>query len=266
MKGGGAEAVEHVREDVAVRRACWAWVPLAMTLAPALAAEPPAAELFCEGAPAVTAKPAASPGSQIDWRDFEASVLLAVGALGAVVYVVRNEKRRDRALPPINWTPYVAGASLGVVFAISLLVFQRPLGVSAGVQLAARAIEGAVPGGGIAGGGATAPSQSVSWWPLWVLLGVTLGGASSARLRARDSKLVLPLPGANRVRTWMGAFGAGALLQVAAVIAGGCTSGLALSGGIVLAPAAFVFMAGMFIGGIPAASVAARWAAKGAAR
>jgi len=49
------------------------------------------------------------------------------------------------------------------------------------------------------------------------------------------------------------AFFGAVLVQVGAGIAGGCTSGLAISGGSVLAPAAFLFMAGMFAGGIPTA-------------
>ena len=48
-------------------------------------------------------------------------------------------------------------------------------------------------------------------------------------------------------------FAGAVLVQLGADIAGGCTSGLAISGGAVLAPAAFVFMAGMFAGGIPTA-------------
>lgn len=46
-----------------------------------------------------------------------------------------------------------------------------------------------------------------------------------------------------------------ATLEIVAGVAGGCTAGLAVSGGAVLAPGAFVFMAGMFAGGIPVA----RW-------
>ena len=44
-----------------------------------------------------------------------------------------------------------------------------------------------------------------------------------------------------------------ALIEYASAIAGGCTSGLALSGGIALAPGAFIFMAAMFATGIPTA-------------
>jgi hypothetical protein len=43
------------------------------------------------------------------------------------------------------------------------------------------------------------------------------------------------------------------LIELAAGIAGGCTASLGVSGGAVLAPGAFVFMAAMFAGGIPTA-------------
>ncbi|HXU79822.1 MAG TPA: YeeE/YedE thiosulfate transporter family protein, partial [Polyangia bacterium] len=153
--------------------------------------------------------------------------------------------------PSIVWTPYIAGAILGVVFALSLVAFGRPLGVSAGVQQGARLLASVVGKGGPA-----VPSPA-GLWALWVLAGVAMGGTLSAFLRARSGAPSMVAAGESRARTWLVAFGAGVLLQVAATLAGGCTSGLALSGGIVLAPAAFVFMAGMFIGGIPTAWVAA---------
>jgi uncharacterized membrane protein YedE/YeeE len=39
------------------------------------------------------------------------------------------------------------------------------------------------------------------------------------------------------------------ILQIGAGIAGGCTSGLALAGGVQLSPAAFLFIPGIFISG-----------------
>jgi hypothetical protein len=196
-----------------------------------------------------------SPSPSPHWRDLEVALLLSVGLAGALVYVVHNERRRRRAdATSIVWAPYVAGGALGVVFALSLVAFGRPLGVSAGVQQGARFLTGMVGLGKVA----PAPQSPASLWPLWVLTGVTMGGALSAFLRARsESAPSIVAARESRSRTWLVAFGAGVLLQVAATIAGGCTSGLALSGGIVLAPAAFVFMAGMFIGGIPTAWVAA---------
>jgi hypothetical protein len=222
---------------------------VALQVGGAKAADPPSPELFCEGAPGgskPSVPPSAAPSPH--WRDLELALALSVGLAGAVVYVVHNERRRRREdAPSIVWTPYVAGAVLGVVFALSLVAFGRPLGVSAGVQQGARLLASMV------GKGGTAVPSPAGLWPLWVLAGVAMGGALSAYLRARSgSASSIVAAGESRARTRLVAFGA----EVAATIAGGCTSGLALSGGIVLAPAAFVFMSGIFIGGIPTAWVA----------
>jgi hypothetical protein len=64
--------------------------------------------------------------------------------------------------------------------------------------------------------------------------------------------------GPSRAKRWGIAFLGGAVLQYAAGIAGGCTSGLAISGGMLLAPAAFLFIAGMFASGILTALIVYR--------
>ena len=61
--------------------------------------------------------------------------------------------------------------------------------------------------------------------------------------------------GASPARRWAVAFAAAVLIEYAAAIAGGCTSGLALSGGVVLAPGAYLFMVAMFATGIATASL-----------
>jgi hypothetical protein len=59
--------------------------------------------------------------------------------------------------------------------------------------------------------------------------------------------------GASVAKRWLIGFFGAALTEFAAGIAGGCTASLAVSGGAALAPGAFAFMIGMFVGGIPAA-------------
>jgi uncharacterized membrane protein YedE/YeeE len=56
--------------------------------------------------------------------------------------------------------------------------------------------------------------------------------------------------GAQPWKRWTMLFLGGIVLEYAAGIAGGCTSGLAISGGMLLAPSAFLFIAGMFASGI----------------
>jgi hypothetical protein len=74
--------------------------------------------------------------------------------------------------------------------------------------------------------------------------------AGTLRWRSMPDKQWGEAFGSSRAKRWGMAFLGGAVLQYAAGIAGGCTSGLAISGGMLLAPAAFLFIAGMFASGI----------------
>ena len=56
-------------------------------------------------------------------------------------------------------------------------------------------------------------------------------------------------------KRWLVLFLGAILLEYGAGIAGGCTSGLAISGGLQLTPSAFLFMVGMFASGIPTAMI-----------
>lgn len=195
-----------------------------------------------------------------------ANVVLAIVAvvLAFVLYLLRarlvparRPRRSLRAwLTAKSWSPYVAGAGLGIIVAISEGVCGRPLFASGAFdKLAAYVGKPLFPS-----------SQYYEYvvspgftWPVWLVVGVLAGSFLSSRLSGEarirwvpDTQWV-PRFGPSRTLRFALAFGGAALVQIGAGIAGGCTSGLAISGGAVLAPAAFVFMAGMFAGGIPTA-------------
>ena len=96
-------------------------------------------------------------------------------------------------------------------------------------------------------------------WELLVCAGMFVGAFASAlsgrqfRLRLMPDTQRRDVFGPSVARRWLIVFAGTAVIQIAAGIAGGCTASLAVSGGAVLAPGAFVFMAGMFAGGIPVA-------------
>jgi uncharacterized membrane protein YedE/YeeE len=104
-------------------------------------------------------------------------------------------------------------------------------------------------------------------WQAVVLVGVLLGALAASllsgtfRLRWMPDAGWVEAFGPRRSTRWALAFLGAFLVEVGAGIAGGCTSGLAVSGGVVLAPGAFVFMAGMFAAGIPTALLVA-WRAR----
>jgi hypothetical protein len=94
-----------------------------------------------------------------------------------------------------------------------------------------------------------------------VFFGGMLGAATSGTLLWGKKGSANPDPQWKRIfgpqvwKRWVLAFVGAIILEYAAGIAGGCTSGLAISGGMLLAPAAFLFIMGMFASGIVTALI-----------
>jgi uncharacterized membrane protein YedE/YeeE len=154
------------------------------------------------------------------------------------------------------WSPYVAGMGLGVVVTVSMGIFGHRLSGSGAYQHLS----------GFAGR-PIAPN-SMYWrhvvptgvtWDVFVLIGSLLGAFVAARLAGDFAIRTMPdrqwasVFGPSVALRWLLAFGGSLLAEFGGALAGGCTASLAVSGGAVFAPAAFVFMAGMFAGGIPTA-------------
>ncbi|BAS27200.1 YeeE/YedE family protein [Limnochorda pilosa] len=161
-----------------------------------------------------------------------------------------------------SWSPYAAGAGLGVVSTLALLFSNQLLGASGTFETAASGLLKTV-GAGL--------SQSVYFrflmppgftWQVWLLVGVFLGALASSLLSGDFAWEWTPREqwtqvfGPSRWKRWGIAFAGGVLCEYGAGIAGGCTSGLAISGGVQLAPAAFLFVGGLFTTGIVTAHLA----------
>jgi hypothetical protein len=200
--------------------------------------------------PPTLAPPGASPTVTI----LLAATVALIAAVG-VLLVARD--RGWRLATRTSWSPYLAGAALGALATVSLAVFGKRLSSAGGYQQLAGWI-----------GARVAPDNDFFrrlptglTWELLVLAGMFAGAFASAlsgrelRLRLMPDSQWSDVFGPSIAKRWILVFVATALIQIAAGIAGGCTASLAVSGGAALAPGAFVFMAGMFAGGIPVA----RW-------
>lgn len=162
-----------------------------------------------------------------------------------------------------EWSPYVAGVLLGLVGIAAVWASDSLLGASGAFENIAGMI-----------GKWIAPAAFDNMYfnfimPPGITYGVMLvvglffggmaGAATSGTLKwgkkdaANSNEQWKRIFGASVWKRWGLAFVGAIILEYAAGIAGGCTSGLAISGGMLLAPAAFVFIAGMFVGGIPTA-------------
>ncbi len=166
------------------------------------------------------------------------------------------------------WSPYVAGILLGIVGILAVLLSNSLLGASGAFENLAGMI-----------GKAIAPKafDSVYFnfvmppginWGLILLVGVFFGGMigawTSGTLKwgkkdsANSDAQWKRIFGPQTWKRWVVGFIGAIILEFAAGIAGGCTSGLAISGGMLLVPAAFLFIAGMFASGIVTALVVYR--------
>jgi cytochrome c553 len=190
------------------------------------------------------------------------SILLAFALVGLARRGRQAEPRRVmERLRATAWSPYAAGALLGVVVAVSEVFCGRPLAASGAFDKLAAYVGQALFPSSQYYGHVMRPGVT---WQVWLMVGVLGGAFASARLSGTARWRWLPDEGwtpqfgpSRALRLGL-AFAGAVLVQLGAGIAGGCTSGLAISGGAVLAPAAFLFMAGMFAGGIPTAWLWAR--------
>ncbi|MFO1077076.1 MAG: YeeE/YedE thiosulfate transporter family protein [Planctomycetota bacterium] len=151
------------------------------------------------------------------------------------------------------WNPYLAGIGLGLVLLLSYLVLGTGLGASGALtRIAATTAHAVAPSavehntylaGYFEGGGPLAN------YVVPMLVGVLIGGFLSAVAARRTGVVVERGPTSSVTRRVAWALVGGALIGVGARLAGGCTSGLALSGGAMLQIGAFVFIGATFAAG-----------------
>jgi len=154
------------------------------------------------------------------------------------------------------WSPYTAGILLGITGVLAVWLSDSLLGASGAFENLAGMI-----------GKAVAPAAfdimyfnfimpAGITWGVVLLVGVFLGGVVGAlssktfKLRVNGDEQWRRIFGPKTWKRWAIAFFGAIILEYGAGIAGGCTSGLAISGGMLLAPAAFLFIAAMFASGI----------------
>jgi hypothetical protein len=159
-----------------------------------------------------------------------------------------------------EWSPYVAGIFLGIIGILAVWLSDSLLGASGAFENLA----------GMIGQGLNIPAFDNLYfnfimppglsWSLVLFIGTFFGGLVGA---ATSRTLLWGKKGADNSddqwkqifgpqtwKRWVLGFIGAIILEYGAGIAGGCTSGLAISGGMLLAPAAFIFIGAMFASGI----------------
>jgi uncharacterized membrane protein YedE/YeeE len=140
-----------------------------------------------------------------------------------------------------RWSPYAVGAGIGVLSWFSFLTLDRPLGVSTGLVRLLAMLEGPHAGANPY----LAKLQPLLDYEVMLVLGLLLGAWASARLSGDREE------GPRRPAVF--AFLGGFILMFGARLAGGCTSGHGISGGLQLAVSGWTFFLSLFAGGVVAA-------------
>lgn len=148
--------------------------------------------------------------------------------------------------------PYVAGTGLGVVLLAAFVIAGRGLGASgAFASSAAGLVAAASPARAAANPYFARYLAGDGPWHEWLLFeiaGVVIGGFLSAWAAGRLRAIVERGPRLGVRSRLAFAFAGGAVMGIGAVLARGCTSGLALTGGALLSAGSWLFMMAAFAG------------------
>jgi hypothetical protein len=166
--------------------------------------------------------------------------------------IVQEAPRTTR----IDWSPYLVGAGIGLLSWIAFAVFGDPLGVTTAYSRIASLF--AIPAIGT-----DAVAQNSYWksmplkWDhgVWFLVGIPLGAFLSALMSGTWRLELVPEVWSERfgpsiAKRFAAAFFGGIVIMYGARLAGGCTSGHGISGGLQLAVSSWLFLAVMFTTGL----------------
>jgi uncharacterized protein len=163
-----------------------------------------------------------------------------------------------RQLEKDLWSPEVAGVGLGLVYILAIWLSKHTPGVSGTffnfAALVGKPMTAGDPTNQFFASIYPPISDGVNW-QFWMVIGIFFGALASVLIGRHFKITLMPVEqwkdvfGGAVWKRWVIAFVGGAILEIGAGIAGGCTSGLALAGGVQLSPAAFLFIPGVFLSG-----------------
>ena len=154
-----------------------------------------------------------------------------------------------------EWSPYLAGAGIGVLSWLAFFLSDRPLGATTAFTKTAGFVDTWITGGKSA--------ERMYWrivrpeidWQWMLVLGILIGGFLSAWLSGTFRLEIVPPMfalafGHDPLVRGLFAIAGGILLGFGARMAGGCTSGNGISGTLQLQISSWVAVLCFFTGGI----------------
>ncbi len=166
-----------------------------------------------------------------------------------------------------RWSPYLVGILLGVLSWITFATMNKALGTSTTMVRAAGGVERMIASDHVDNEpyfvkylGTSAEPKPMIEWQFALVIFLAVGAFLAAKLSGKVNPEHVPDLWEQRFGPSKGfrhaaAFLGGVILIIGARMAGGCTSGHGLSGGMQLSTSGWIFMGAMFAGGLPTAAL-----------
>jgi hypothetical protein len=153
------------------------------------------------------------------------------------------------------WWPIIVGALFAFLEVFSFFLSERPLGASRGYATVAAIIEYTFFPKHFQTVDMWKSYTPVVEWTMALIAGIVLGSFISSVASGEFKITIVPdmwktLKGPSVVNRWYWAVVGGVLLGFGSRMAMGCTLGMLISGVVQLAPAGFIFMMSLWVGGV----------------
>ena len=160
-----------------------------------------------------------------------------------------------------RWSPYLVGALIGVLSWVTFYGMGKALGTSTTMAHISGCVTGIAAPEHVEQNAYYAkyfnpPKKTMFDWQFMLVIGLVGGALVGSKLLARD-KFIERVPsvwaarfGPSKMKRYIAAFIGGVLLLFGARMAGGCTSGHGISGGLQLAVGSWTFFFAMFASGV----------------
>jgi len=151
--------------------------------------------------------------------------------------------------------PYLAGIGIGVILFFSFFLVGKGLGGSGAItRFFVFGLDKVAPehtaGISYFQRYLTSSTHMLDNWLVYMIIGVFAGGLIAAIRGKRTKAIMLKGDNTTTKRRIITAFAGGVLVALGARLAGGCTSGLAITGASMMAVAGWVFFLSVFAAGL----------------
>jgi len=197
---------------------------------------------------------------KVHYRNIVLSASVVLFFTAGIASAQQQGGRDVPLLRQVRWSPYLAGAGIGILSILTFFFSNEAIGVSGAFARTAGMIEKLFRGEKVEAKDYYQKNPPAINWEWMFVAGLMIGAFVSAKLSGDFEIVMVPgrwleSAGDSRFFRWLVAFIGGILMAFGARWARGCTSGHGISGTLQLAVSSWIVTASLFISGIVTAMI-----------